>query len=265
MLWPQHPGGGSWEAGISKGIGDLDKDGWNIQGTFGFQHQDQLEAAQRSVSQQGAYLPFSWNGVNYIFNQRTSNTSPANLTFQGEPRAGGADPTPMRLNPYYVKNGNCGTPFAGVITDPAALEAVRVQSCRFNYASTVQDIPSDTTAELPGEGLLQDQRRHDRVGDGRSVAIRYEVAVRASAQPFGINNTTRLPSLYANYVQPFLTANGPGQRVVEQCRDHRLSLGVAGRPHRRLRDRLAAICGRCRRQGLGLGLQRQDYHWQSAL
>ena len=57
--WPQHPGGGGWEAGISKGLGDLDKDGWNIQGTFGFNHQDQLQATQRVFSAQGAYFPFS--------------------------------------------------------------------------------------------------------------------------------------------------------------------------------------------------------------
>ena len=116
--------------------------------------------------------------MNYILNQRTSNTEPANLTFQAKPAGGPVPPPAYTLNPYYDKNGNCGTPFAGVLLDPATLGAIG-QSCRFNYASTVEDIPSVRSHRLPREGLLQDQRRHDRVGDGRSVAIRYEAAIRS--------------------------------------------------------------------------------------
>ena len=78
--WSQHPGGGSWNAGISKGFGDLDKDGWNITGTYSFNHQDPLWASQRDVSARGAYFPFRHDGVNYIYNGATGNTFPANLS-----------------------------------------------------------------------------------------------------------------------------------------------------------------------------------------
>src|ERR1700727_1857999 len=68
---PSQSGGGAWNAGLSKGFGDLDSDGWNILFTYSHDVQDPLEAAQRAVSSPGAYFPFSANGTNYIFNART--------------------------------------------------------------------------------------------------------------------------------------------------------------------------------------------------
>jgi iron complex outermembrane receptor protein len=205
VIWPQHPGGGGWQAGISKGWGDLDKDGFNVQGTFGFQHQDKLEATQRDFSAQGAYFPFSHNGVNYIYNGRTSNTEPANITFNAKPAGGGATQA-YTINPYYSKNGNCGTPFAAPITDPATLGAVGV-SCRFNYAATVQNIPEYDQANFVGKGYWKinaDTTAWASIGLS-SFDTKSQYA--PPAQPLGLNNTTRLPSLYAAYVQPYLTAN----------------------------------------------------------
>ena len=80
---PSQSGGGSWNAGVSKGFGDLTSDGWNILFTFSHDVQDKLEASQRPVSAQGVYFPFSANGTNYIFNNRTSNTEPANSKSSG--------------------------------------------------------------------------------------------------------------------------------------------------------------------------------------
>ena len=72
----------------------------------------------------------------------------------------------------------------------------------------MQDIPeSDNTAFL-GKGYYKinaDTTAWAMVGLSRFDT---KPVFAASAQPFGINNTTRLPSLYNTYVQPFLTANG---------------------------------------------------------
>jgi iron complex outermembrane recepter protein len=51
---PSKSGGGGWNAGISKGFGDLGSDGWNILLTFSHDVQDKLEASQRAVSSRGA-------------------------------------------------------------------------------------------------------------------------------------------------------------------------------------------------------------------
>ena len=43
--WPTHGGANGVDAGISKGFGDLQKDGWNILGTLGYAHQDKAAGA----------------------------------------------------------------------------------------------------------------------------------------------------------------------------------------------------------------------------
>ena len=55
--WPTHGGGNGVDAGISKGFGDLQKDGFNIMGTLGYSHQEKLMASDRPVSDKGGLLP----------------------------------------------------------------------------------------------------------------------------------------------------------------------------------------------------------------
>src|ERR1700680_453275 len=105
--YTQHPGAGSWNLALSKGWGDLEKDRYNVLLSYSHDSQEKLDATQRSFSALGAYFPFSANGTNYIFNQRTSNTEPANLTFRARPTGGGATAA-YTINPYYRLNGNCG-------------------------------------------------------------------------------------------------------------------------------------------------------------
>ena len=91
---PGQSGGGAWTAGLSKGFGDLDNDGWNILVTFSHDVQNELDASQRAASRRGAYFPFSANGTNYLFNNRTANTEPANLTLSSGTGNG------VAYNPY---------------------------------------------------------------------------------------------------------------------------------------------------------------------
>ncbi len=205
---PQHPGGGSWNAGISKGFGDLNVDGYNVLFTLSHDKQDSLMASQRSFSATGAYFPFAYNGTNYIFNGRTSNTEPANVTFKAVPNGSpaGTVPTAYSLNPYYAKNGNCGSPLGGVLPIAASATAAAGVSCRFNYAATVQDIPSSTR----DSGLLKGtfKLNADTTLWGELNLSQYKMTAQfaASAQPMGVS-ATRLPALYNTYIQPYLTAN----------------------------------------------------------
>ena len=204
---PQHSGGGSWNVGVSKGFGNLDTDGYNVLFTLSHDNQDKLQASQRSFSAQGGYFPFSSDGTNYVFNARTSNTEPANLTFRAVPNGSpaGTKATTYALNPYYTQNGNCGSPLAGAITDPAVLQAIGV-SCRFNYAATVQDLPSSTR----DSGLLKGTIKlgADTTLWGELSLSQYKMTAQfaPSAQPLGVSSTA-LPVLYNNYIQPYLTAN----------------------------------------------------------
>jgi iron complex outermembrane receptor protein len=192
---PSQSGGGAWNAGVSKGFGDLGDDGWNILFTFSHDVQDKLEASQRAVSSQGAFFPFSANGTNYIFNNRTSNTEPANVIIS---QLGAS------YNPYYQANGNCGQ---GALAAPLTVGGFT--TCRFNYAATVEDIPASTR----DSGLLKatfDLHEGGRVW-GEAVISQFDMTSQFAppAQPFGISPTD--PStmgLWNAYVQPYLTATG---------------------------------------------------------
>jgi iron complex outermembrane receptor protein len=190
---PSQSGGGGWNAGISKGFGDLSNDGWNILLTFSHDVLDKLEASQRAVSSRGAYFPFSANGTNYIFNASTSNTEPANVIIS---QLG------VAYNPYYQKNGNCGQgALAAPLAGPAGTE------CRFNYAATVEDIPGYKR----DSGLLKatfDLHEGGKVW-GEAVISQFDMIAQYAppAQPFGISPTDNA-SLWNAYVVPYLTATG---------------------------------------------------------
>jgi iron complex outermembrane recepter protein len=190
---PDQSGGGSWNAGISKGFGDLSNDGWNILFTFSHDVQDKLEASQRAVSSRGAYFPFSANGTNYIFNNRTSNTEPANVIISQ---------LNVSYNPYYQANGNCGQ---GALAAPLTVGGST--TCRFNYAATVEDIPGYKR----DSGLLKatfDLHDGGKVW-GEAVISQFDLTSQyaAPAQPFGISPTDNA-LLWNNYVVPYLTATG---------------------------------------------------------
>jgi iron complex outermembrane recepter protein len=182
---PDQGQGGSWNAGITKGFGDLQADGYNLLFTLSHDVQNKLQASDRAVSRQGAYFAFSSGGVNYLYNARTSNTEPANITVG---QAG------IAYNPFYIANGNCGNgPLAAPLTSSGST------TCRFNYAATVQDIPGNTR----DSGLI---RGTFKTGDDSEVWAEILVSdftLRAQyappAQPFGIS-PTRFPTLWNTYV-----------------------------------------------------------------
>ncbi|HTB87176.1 MAG TPA: TonB-dependent receptor [Steroidobacteraceae bacterium] len=192
---PSQSGGGAWNAGLSKGFGSLSDDGWNILFTFSHDVQDKVEASQRAISSRGAFFPFSSNGTNYIFNNQTSNTEPANVTI---PALG------VSYNPYYQTMGNCGQ---GALASPLTVGGNT--TCRFNYAATVEDIPASTR----DSGLLKatfDLHDGGRVW-GEAVISQFDLTSQyaAPAQPFPISPTDpSTAALYNAYVQPYLTATG---------------------------------------------------------
>lgn len=201
---PQHSGGGGWNAGASKGFGDLNKDGHNLLVAFGHDKQDSLLASQRSVSKDGAYFPFSANGVNYWMNSRTGNTVPANLSFSAVPvgSPAGTAPTSYAINPFYTANGNCGQSLAGVLVSSATST-----TCRFNYAATVEDIPESKRDSVLIKGAFKVNPDTTLWGTMALSSYTMTSMFAASAQPMGVNSTTRFPTVWNAYVQPYLTAN----------------------------------------------------------
>jgi len=187
---PQHPGGKGWNAGISKGFGNLNTDGYNVLLTYSHDEQHPLAASQRDFSKQGAVFNFTSGGKTYSYNNATVNTTPANITINST----------YTFNPYYSSKGNCGNPLANVVI------ATNTTECTFNYAATVQDIPETKRDAVLVKGVYN-------VNDNTTLwaSLLYsKVDVTAqfapSAQPLGVS-PKRLPSLYNTYIAPYLAAN----------------------------------------------------------
>lgn len=198
---PERADGGGWTAGFSKGFGDLANDGYNLLVTYSHDVQDVLWASDRDASKRGAYFPFTSGGVNYLYNGRTSNTEPGNFTVN---TSGGSS---YSFNPYYTLNGNCGNANAAIL-DTSATN----QTCRFNYAATVQDIPPSKR----DSGMLKGTFNvgEDSEVWAQAMISQYDVTSQYAppAQPLGIVNggvlSSRYATLYNSYVTPYLTANG---------------------------------------------------------
>lgn len=208
---PKETGGASWSAGISKGFGDIDSDGYNVLLTMSHDHQQQLKATDRDVSRAGAVQSFYYGGGDgvaagkYWMIQSTSNTEPANL-------AAGS----VTWSPFYLANGNCGTSFASPVPDKAG-----IVQCKFNYAATVQDIPSSDRDSFFASGQLKLNENTKLYGQALMSAYTMRSQYAPSAQPFGITKS-KFPGLWNSYVQPFLDKNptvvpkknGAGESVV---------------------------------------------------
>ncbi|WP_343730301.1 TonB-dependent receptor [Duganella sp.] len=191
--------GGSWSsAGITKGWGDLETNGWNVLASYSHEELERITALQRDFSAKGAFFKFNANGKQYYFDQRTGNTEPANITFNARPKGSTADPVGYAINPYLAANGNCGSALAGPLGT----------QCRFNYASTVEDVPGSRR----DSGLLKGTFKinEDTTAWAELVLSQYAMTAQyaPSAQPMGVNATSRFPALYAKYVQSYLDANG---------------------------------------------------------
>lgn len=201
---PQKPGAKSVSFGVSKGFGNLDTDGFNVLASYSHDHQQKLMASDRDVSKNGGYFPFSAEGKDYWFNQRTGNTVPANLTFSAVPAGSpaGTTATNISINPYYTLNGNCGTPLAGVLVSSATST-----TCRFNYAATVQAIPETKRDSGMVKGIVKINNDTNIWGQLVYTDALVNAQFAPSAQPLGVNATTRLPTIWNTYVVPYLTAH----------------------------------------------------------
>jgi iron complex outermembrane receptor protein len=153
---PQHPGGGQYTMSLTKGFGDLDRQGFNLLFSASFDKQLSLKASQRDFSRSG-FLPFDYYNGHYITELASVNAVGANVflnspgpnypkdpgDINGSDSAGGGF-----FNPYLAKNGHC-----------ASGQNPTGAGCLFDYPSTVDSIPESTRASvwMSGRAKLEEQ------------------------------------------------------------------------------------------------------------
>nr|WP_315476993.1 TonB-dependent receptor [uncultured Undibacterium sp.] len=155
---------------ISKGFGDLNKDGYNVFLAYSHDEQAELNAADREFTKFGGQTAFNENGKKYIMTMTSGNSTPGNVT------AKRADGTSLNFNPYLAINGNC-----------PALNTVQAGTrCRFDYAQTVQILPELKRDSLMGTINYQINDDLKFYAEGLATKFTSTAAFAAPAQPLGL-------------------------------------------------------------------------------
>lgn len=181
---PLKSGGKSYNVGITKGFGDLDKDGYNVMLSYSHDEQANLEANQRSFSNSGL-VPFSVGGQQYSLYQLSSYTAPAGVTLKSN---GGN--TVTQFSPNYLQTGQC-----------AANTFLSGQYCKYNYASTVELIPKSTRDSFVASGNFKLNSSTTLFGELVASSFKIEPQYAPAAQGLQL---TPGSALYNKYVTPYL-------------------------------------------------------------
>ena len=197
---PQKHGGRSSSINLSKGFGDYPVDGYNLMLAFAHERQNELNASDRDFASSGV-VPFTHEGKAYTLYESARNTAPSSVTLGLKnplTGPGGSAVSAVTFSPDYLKNGKCGpnTVLATVSLD---------QACQFDYAATVQLLPSTKRDSFFAAGTV-------KVNDSTSaffeaVASKFELKERHAPVAQAISLSLSNP-LYAANVQPYLAKLG---------------------------------------------------------
>ncbi len=183
---PQKAGGKEWQASISKGFGDVDRDGFNLLAGLSVERIDAINASQRDFSKSGV-IPFEHHGRKLYFWQLSPFSSPPNVTLEN------ADGEELGVfSPGKLIRGNCGE-------DTAAF--AQGDACRFDFSSTVQAQPSSERKNL----FLSGQVRLGSEWTGFAEALLSDVAMTGRFAPPAQGLRMALDgALYQRHVLPLL-------------------------------------------------------------
>lgn len=181
---PQHSGGKSYNFGISKGFGDLEKDGYNVLLAYSHDEQKELNASQRPFADTGV-RKFSHNGKNYATWSLSDNSSPAIAQLKMKD---GSDP--VMFSPDLLKNGKCGP------------NTFQVENrCRYDFASTVQLMPESKRDSFFGSVNYKLNSETNLFAEAVVSKFTQTGRYAPPAQPLALSMSS---PLYNKYVAPYL-------------------------------------------------------------
>ena len=192
---PKSRGGRTQTASISKGWGDLDKDGFNVLVSASHDETKASWARDRDFSKSGV-IPFSANGKNYSLYQLSSNSMPGTATVQYQGPDAGQTPGAVIFSPNVLATGAC---------NGSNLFRISPTRCQYDYAATVQNTPAikrdSVFASLHYK--INDNATFFAEALGSSFTNTAQYA--PPAQPLGVPLDS---ALYARSIAPYLSRVG---------------------------------------------------------
>jgi iron complex outermembrane receptor protein len=182
---PQKSGGKSATASISKGFGDIDKNGFNIFLAASFDKQQELNASDRSFSKSGV-LKFKDGYGNQEVDLVSNNSVPANATVKL------SNGDTIYINPGKLTTGAC-----------AANTVASGDRCLFDYPATVETIPKAKRASFLASGRVKINDKTSVFGDLTFSNYTMDSRYAPVAQPFSISS-----ALLTKDIDPLLAGLG---------------------------------------------------------
>lgn len=195
MNSPQETGGKSTNFTISKGFGDLNKDGYNVQLSYAHDEQKVLKSNQREFSKSGV-KKFTEDGKQYAIYQTSINSIPANADVYDSL---GNNPT---FSPDLFATGKCNGPNT----------FVRGDVCRYDYAATVDLIPKLTRDSFFGSASMKLGKETTLFGEAVLSKFTSRAEFAAPAQPLTIISTdpiSGVKTVNQNYIGAYNTSVVP--------------------------------------------------------
>jgi iron complex outermembrane receptor protein len=185
---PRSSGGTTSTATLSKGWGDLDKDGFNLLLSVAHDESKASWARDSEFSKSGV-IPFYANGKAYNLYQLSSNSIPGNATVKYTKKDGTV--TSAAFAPNLFATGAC---------NGANLFQVG-NRCLFDYAATVQNTPALKRDSGFGSLNIKINENLNFFAEGLISSFSNTAQYAPPAQPLGIPLSS---ALYAKSIAPYL-------------------------------------------------------------
>ncbi|MBB3196073.1 TonB-dependent receptor [Roseateles terrae] len=199
-------GATAMNASLTYGLGSMEENGFSVVASYRRDDQKRMRSGDRAFSST-AYLPFSVNGKNYVYDRTSNSADPANATvtfkrLAGETTTLGA----YSFNPYLQANGKCAPNnfYSLANTIPAGSPSKSgTANCAYDYVSSIDVYPESTRDSffVSGEAKLNDNFKVF----SDVLFTRTDLTARIAANPIPITIATN-SALYGKYVDPYLTA-----------------------------------------------------------
>ena len=188
---PRGSAGQSSNLSISKGWGDIDKDGYNILLSAAHDENTALYAKDRPFSQSGVQA-FTDHGKQYSLYQLSGNSIPGNATVRF---TNNGEPDSVSFGPNLLATGKCNGPNVFKVG----------KRCLFDYAATVQLVPALKRDSVFGSANYKLNENTNLFIEAMGSSFSNTAQYAPPAQGLGIPLNS---ALYAKSIAPYLAAAG---------------------------------------------------------
>ncbi|WP_374434948.1 TonB-dependent receptor [Inhella sp.] len=199
---PTEGGGESANASISYGFGDIAQDRFSLVATYRRDQQKQMKSGDREFAKT-AYVPFTWEGKQYIYDRTSTSAIPANASVTFNTPAGKTALPTYAFNPYQKANGGkCAENNVYSLANASSATSV-AENCAFDFVSTIDIYPEQTRDAFFLSGQLKVTDNVRLFTD--AAYTRLDLIARIAPNPIPVAIPTSSP-LYTQYVLPYLNA-----------------------------------------------------------